>query len=249
MSKFLFYTSLFLLIGAGFLGYLNNNRYKEIVSSQETIIQEQHDNVFAVEKELQEIKNGVTSNSSDQDKNKQELCDAREALTKASKELVETQKQLGDKEAELVQLKSDLAVKTESAQELESAVQLLSQSKETSQSKKSSSKRKKMSSEGKKEIPKNKISSKEPEASFQEGTVVAVNTTWNFVVISIGSQDGMVAGTEISIKHNDQVIAHAKVTSVEVLTSGADLVMSSITPGSTVQIGDQIVVSDKDMGK
>ncbi|MDH4470126.1 MAG: hypothetical protein QE493_04040 [Verrucomicrobiae bacterium] len=249
MSKFLFYISIVLFIGAAFFGYFNEHRLKEIILSQETIIQEQHDNVFAAAKELQDIKESLASKSNDQDNNKKELQDAREAVAKASNELTQTQKQLADKETELVQLKSDLAVKTESVQELESTVQLLSQSKETSQSKKSSTKRKAVHSEIKKETPKNEISSKEVGTNFQEGKVVAINNTWNFVVISIGSQDGMVAGTEISIKHNDQIIAHAKVTSVEVLTSGADLVMSSLAPGSTVQIGDQVLVSDKEIGK
>ncbi|MCF7729208.1 MAG: hypothetical protein K9M81_02455 [Chthoniobacterales bacterium] len=249
MSKFLFYISLVLFLGAAFLGFYNEKRSKEVILSQEEIIQEQHDNVFAVEKELQDLKEGIASKSADQDKKNRELSDAREAQAKAENELTQNQKQLADKEAELGQLKSDLSLKRERIQELEATVEQLSQSKETSKSKNSSAKGKGAHVEIKKEIPKNQVSSKEGGASFQEGKVVALNTTWNFVVISIGSQDGMVVGTEISIKQNNQIIAHAKVTSVEALTSGADLVMSSLAPGATIQIGDQVLVSDKQMGK
>jgi predicted RNase H-like nuclease (RuvC/YqgF family) len=249
MSKFLFYISLVLFLGAAFLGFYNENRSKEVILSQEEIIQEQHDNVFAVEKELQDLKESIDSKSADQDKKNRELSDAREVQAKVENQLTQVQKQLADKEAELDQLKSDLSLKRERIQELEATVEQLSQSKETSKSKSSPAKGKGAHAEIKKEIPKNQVSSKEVGTSFQEGKVVALNTTWNFVVISIGSQDGMVVGTEISIKQNNQIIAHAKVTSVEALTSGADLIMSSLAPGTTIQIGDQVLVSDKQMGK
>ncbi|KAB2643528.1 MAG: hypothetical protein DVB29_05455 [Verrucomicrobia bacterium] len=181
MSKFLFYISIVLFIGAAFFGYFNEHRLKEIILSQETIIQEQHDNVFAAAKELQDIKESLASKSNDQDNNKKELQDAREAVAKASNELTQTQKQLADKETELVQLKSDLAVKTESVQELESTVQLLSQSKETSQSKKSSTKRKAVHSEIKKRLPKMKSLQKRSKLIFRKERLlpsITLGTLW-----------------------------------------------------------------------
>jgi myosin heavy subunit len=249
MSKFLFYLALILIVGATVLGYLNDRRLNDIIASKEATIQKQDAAAAGLEKEFKELQESVASQTAVQDKNKKELSDAQEAQAKAANDLTQAQNQLADKEAELTKIKNDLSVKASRIQELEAALQFLSQPKEASKSKNPSNKEKGTHAELKKESTKNDVPSKEIGASCQEGSVVAINTTWNFVVISIGSQDGMAAGTEISIKRHDQVIAKAKVTSVEASTSVADLVMSTLAAGTTVQVGDPISVSEKEIGK
>ncbi|MFZ4115576.1 MAG: hypothetical protein ACOYK6_02490 [Chthoniobacterales bacterium] len=249
MSKILFYLSLTLIVGTAVLGFLNNRRLNGIIANKEATIQQQNDTATNLEKELKELQESAASQTAVQAQNKKEVNDAQEAQAKASHDLTQVQQQLTDTEAELTQAKNDLSVKAARIQELEAAVQFLSQPKETSKSKNLSNKEKGTHAELKKETVKNDVLSKEVGASFQEGKVVAINTTWNFVVINLGSQEGMVAGTEISIKRSNQLIAKAKVTSVEASTSVADLVMSSLAEGTTVQVGDQVLVSEKEIGK
>lgn len=255
MSKFLFYISILLLAGATSLAYFQERHLKESILNQESIIQEQHEAVTRTEKELQESKDAFSAQWSDQEKNKKELSHAQESLAKITDDLMQVQKELADRDRELAQLKNDFSIKTGRVEELEAAMQALSQNKETSKSKNSSDKAKIKHHEINNDSSKNEDPSKEPvslESHTQAGkeiNVVAVNTTWNFVVISIGNKDGMVAGTEISIKRHGQVIAKAKVTSVEVLTSAADLMKDSLASGITVEVGDQVVVVENKTAK
>lgn len=236
------------MIGATLLGYFNERRFKYIIVSQDAIMQEQHENSAEVEKELKELKDTLGSQSTDQEKNKKELDDAKEAQTKVANDLAQAQKQLVDKDAELALLKNELSVKTARVQEVEAALQLLSQPEETSKSKSAQGKGK--GKGGRMEVKKEPSSNKkEMNFSSQEGKVLAVNTTWNFIVISLGNHDGMSNGTEISIKRNAQVIAKAKVTSVEASTSVADILLDTVVAGTTVEAGDQILVSEKEIGK
>ena len=251
MSKFLFYISLLLLIGASFLGYFNEHRFKEIIHNQESIIHEQHDTIAATEKELKDFKETTATQSADQENTQKELSAAKESLAKATDDLTQMHKSLADKERELVDTKNELSVKGARIEELETALQELPQSKEVTKSKNNS---KNISNQHKAkhtEIKTDAVQSEHSPDEFtlspprgKEGKVVAVNTIWNFVVINMGSQDGMVNGAEISIKHENQIIAKATVTSVEELTSAADLIKDSLVSNVTVQVGDQIVVAN-----
>lgn len=251
MSKFLFYISLLLLIGASFLGYFNEHRFKEITRNQESIIQEQHDTITATEKELKDFKETTATQSADQEKNQKELSATKESLAKTTDDLTQIRNGLANKERELVEIKNELSVKGARIEELETALQELSQSKDPTKfknsSKNTSNQHKAKHTEIKTDTVQSETSPGELTSSppgVKERKVVAVNTIWNFVVINMGSQDGMVNGTEISIKHENKIIAKATVTSVEELTSAADLIKDSLVSNVTVQVGDQIVVAN-----
>jgi peptidoglycan hydrolase CwlO-like protein len=74
-----------------------------------------------------------------------------------------------------------------------------------------------------------------------EGQVLAVNQSWNFVVLSIGDGAGVVANAEMIVMRGGEAIAKVKITSVEKATSVADIVPGSTAHGVRVQPGDRVI--------
>jgi hypothetical protein len=74
-----------------------------------------------------------------------------------------------------------------------------------------------------------------------EGRILAVNSSWNFVVLSLGDRNGVVSNAEMIIKRGTQRIGKVRITSVEPSTSIADIVANSISAGLTVQPGDTVI--------
>lgn len=74
-----------------------------------------------------------------------------------------------------------------------------------------------------------------------EGKILAVNASWNFVVLSLGDRNGVVSNAEMLIKRGPALIGKVRITSVEPSTSIADIVANSLKPGTTVQPGDSVI--------
>ena len=74
------------------------------------------------------------------------------------------------------------------------------------------------------------------------GRILAVNSGWNFVVLSIGDKQHVMINATLLVLRNGQPIAKARITSVESATSIADIVPGSVVRGVTVQPGDTVVL-------
>jgi hypothetical protein len=73
------------------------------------------------------------------------------------------------------------------------------------------------------------------------GRVLAFNPGWNFAVLSIGDKAGLKAGVSMVITRGNQMIAKARISSVEPNTSIADILPSTVARGQSVQPGDTVV--------
>jgi hypothetical protein len=73
------------------------------------------------------------------------------------------------------------------------------------------------------------------------GRITEVNINWNFVAINAGEKQGAKVNSQLTIVRNGQNIAKARITSVQPMTSVADLIPGSLAPGQTVQLGDEII--------
>ncbi len=73
------------------------------------------------------------------------------------------------------------------------------------------------------------------------GQVLAVNRSYNFIVISLGDKQGVVMNGEMLIKRGSSQVAKVKITSVEPTTSIADIVPGSVGRGIAVQAGDEVI--------
>lgn len=74
-----------------------------------------------------------------------------------------------------------------------------------------------------------------------EGTVMAVNQGWNFIVIDIGDKKGVAMNAEMIVKRDGSRIATVKITSVEPHTAVADIVPGTLARGYKVQAGDKVI--------
>jgi len=74
-----------------------------------------------------------------------------------------------------------------------------------------------------------------------QGTVLAVNQAWNFVVLSIGDRQGVVNNAEMLVQRGSQLIGKVRVTSVEPSTSIADIVVRTVPRGFSVMPGDTVI--------
>lgn len=73
------------------------------------------------------------------------------------------------------------------------------------------------------------------------GRIMAVNTGWNFVVLSVGDKQGAAVGASMLVMRGGEPIGKVKISSVEPATSIADIVPGSVRVGITIQPGDTVI--------
>lgn len=76
-----------------------------------------------------------------------------------------------------------------------------------------------------------------------QGTVLAVNPGWNFVVLNLGDKQGVAANSTLLIKRGSAMVAKVRVTTVEPSVSIADVVPGSADKKFHVQPGDLVIYS------
>lgn len=74
-----------------------------------------------------------------------------------------------------------------------------------------------------------------------QGTILAVNQAWNFVVLSIGDRQGVVNNAEMLVQRGSQLLGKVRVTSVEPSTSIADIIVRTVPRGYSVMPGDTVI--------
>lgn len=77
------------------------------------------------------------------------------------------------------------------------------------------------------------------------GRILAVNTGWNFVVLSIGDKQGAVMNASFLVVRNGAPIGKVRITSVEPSSSIADIIPGTISKGVTIQPGDSVIVEGR----
>ncbi len=73
------------------------------------------------------------------------------------------------------------------------------------------------------------------------GTVLAVNQAYNFVVLSLGERQGVVANSEMLVMRSGALIGRIRISSVEPTTSIGDIISNSLARGVQVQPGDMVI--------
>ncbi len=76
-----------------------------------------------------------------------------------------------------------------------------------------------------------------------EGKVLAVDSSWNFVVLSIGDKQGVTPNSTLLVKRGDALVARLQVTTVDPSTAIANIVPGSLPKGSFVRPGDVVIFS------
>lgn len=256
MSKFILSIAVIALLATAGLGYFNYHRYEMVIAAKNKKIEKLQHSEESLSIELTSSKQQLQQQSSSEEKDKKDLQAIQQDQQSTKATLAEVQKQLADAMALITEQKNDLAVKDETIQQL--------QQQQSKQPPSSSGKSTKGSSSLRKELEETQAKLKAAEAQIQEfkqreldqkkklsnggleGKVLAVNNTWNFIVINLGDENGVNKGSEMSITRANQVVAKVKISSVEPLTSIADIIPESLQKGASIQAGDTVVYSNSE---
>ena len=224
MRKFLLYTAIVLTFGAALLALANFYRDRTLILKQAALIEDQRKDSLEFESDMKQLQEKCDAAIADAEASKKELAELKSAPKKEGDELAGVGQPLEEKASEPVVQKEETAVPSPTPVE-------------NSADKKAPEK---------KEAPTStpEAKGKEAKQSHLEGKVLAVNSTWSFVVISLGDQNGISTNREFFIKRGDQIIAKAKVTSVEPSTSVADIVPNKEASKTAVQVGDVVVEAE-----
>lgn len=74
-----------------------------------------------------------------------------------------------------------------------------------------------------------------------QGTVLAVNQAYNFVVLNLGGRQGVEANSEMLVLRSGTLIGKIRISSVEPATAIGDIVTGSLARGVQVQPGDIVI--------
>jgi len=76
------------------------------------------------------------------------------------------------------------------------------------------------------------------------GSVLAVNQAYNFVVLSLGERQGVVANSAMLVRRRGALIGKIRISSVEPSTAIGDIMASTLARGVQVQPGDTVIYAD-----
>lgn len=259
VQKILVLIAVVFSMAAAALGFLNRSKLIASRSEAARFQGESTANAKKAEKTAEELKTAnekLTAAGSDVEKTAAELSELKSQAAKSTGVLADLQKQLADKDTLIAQQKTDMAAKDTRISELETKATQATQPTntpsddlkkqleqaaidKTALEAKTSSLQEEVSKLRKAEEAR-KTKSLRPGL---EGRILAVNTSWNFVVLNLGDRNGVVNGAEMLIKRGAQLVGKVRITSVEPSTSIADIVPNSIRGSLAVQPGDSVIYS------
>jgi len=255
MQKPLLFAAIVLSLGAAVLGYLNHDKLATLrdTAAQAKSQADQQDkklqSALKENKDLKAAKDAESASAKDKDAELSDLKSQKDSWTTKQADL---EKQLADKDAAIAQQKTDLSAKDSRISELESKSGGVSSSSGSDDVKKQLQEKDLLNSklEAKLKDQEAQLSVlKEREAQRRnkvmrnglEGRILAVNPSWNFVVLSLGDRNGVVNNSEMLVKRGSQLIGKVRITSVEPSTSVADILANSVKNGLVVQPGDTVI--------
>jgi len=77
--------------------------------------------------------------------------------------------------------------------------------------------------------------------------ISSIYRNWGFVILSAGDTQGVVTGSTLDVLRGGEVIGKLKVTAVEAGRASADIVLDSVSDGTTLQAGDTVVAEREEV--
>lgn len=262
MTKPLLIVSIVVSLAAAVLGFLNRGKLTEAKMELETVngqLQTKTTQLDSANKELEAKKAEVTALASEKDTLNAKLGEAESERDKAKSELTAAQEKVTAAETELAQAKSDAEAKDLKIAELEQAAAAGTASAPADASTEGAEQLKAQVTElqtiNKSLEDQNagltaqigELRNKEQQRQKLvvrpglQGTILAVNQAWNFVVLSLGDRQGVMPNTEMLVQRGTQYLGKVRVTTVEPSTSIADIIVKTVPRGLTVMPGDTVI--------
>jgi len=257
MQKTLIILAAILSLTAAGLGFLNRGNLLKEKEAKTVALSErdaERKTVRSLTSDLKTTSEKLALANTDAESKAAMISDLTEQGTKLTSKLADVQKESADKDATVTQMKTDMAAKDTRIAELEAKVNAASNpaNDPTVELKKQLEEKDILTTSLQTRLKdqESQISAlKEREAQRRnnmmrkglEGRILAVNPSWNFVVLSLGDRNGVVNNAEMLIKRGSQLIGKVRITSVEPSTSIADIVANSVRSGLAVQPGDTVI--------
>ncbi len=253
MSRILLIAAIVLTIAAAALGFLTKGKIEERKGERDTAraqlaatkiqLSQTTEKLTASQAELATTKTNLEAKERD-------LTDTKGKLSTAENDARQVREVLTTKEAELAKIKSDLEAAMKGAGGV--AVDIPGLQKRLEDAEKAAAEKtalvtaatdKIKNMEGEIAAKKTRIDQLENKVQRPgiQGTVMAVNQGWNFIVIDIGDKKGVAMGGEMIVLRDGVRVAAAKITSVEPNTAVADIVPGTLSRGYKVQPGDKVI--------
>lgn len=261
MTKPLLIAAIVFSIGAAALGFLNRNTLTATKESLDTTTAElagTRTELDASKKEVESQKEQITALNSEKDTLTANLGEAQSELASAKTELTAAQEKATAAEADLASLKTDAEAKDTRIAELEQ--QIADGASATASAApgsndeaaaerdelrtvvaglqdKNTALEAQITELRRKEESRQKVQMRQG----LQGTILAVNQAWNFVVLSLGDRQGVVPNAEMLVQRGNQLVGRIRVTSVEPSTSIADILVRTVPRGLSVMPGDTVI--------
>ena len=262
MTKPLLIVCILLSIGAAVLGFLNRGKLEqtrgELQETQTTLGNTQRD-LTGANATIEDQKKQITDLSSEKDTLSAELGEAKSELTKAKEDLAKAQEKITAAESEIATLQEDNQAKDDRIAQLEqqgnggaegsaggaSAPEVTELQARLSELETLNTQLQDQNTGLAAQI--NELQRKEENRQRMvmrqglTGTILAVNQSWNFVVLSLGDRQGVVPNAEMLVQRGDKFLGKVRVTSVEPSTSIADILVRTVPRGFSVMPGDRVI--------
>lgn len=248
--------SLLLLTLSVVFGFLNNSKVKSLRLAMENAVaarsltEKAH---AAQQKEMRQRKEKAATVSAKFAETEKRMASVEAELIKSQSEKASLQTRLQTNGGELSQLRTRLAELTARSPGTRktagpSAAELQTQLEETRQQLDEAEREKTLLSERVRErdesspvVAERSNRRKSALPAGLRGTVMAVNQAYNFVVLNLGSRQGVEPNSEMLVLRRGTLIGKIRVSSVEPATAIGDIMSSSLARGVQVQPGDIVI--------
>jgi uncharacterized protein (DUF3084 family) len=261
MTKILLIAATVFSLGAATLGFLNRSQLVDTRADLEntaTQLASTRQEVAVAKKQIEEQKEEINGLTSEKETLNAELGEAKSELDKAKTDLAAAEAKATDAETRLSQAMTDGEAKDTRIAELEEQLAGGSpgaESAETADVATITAERDELRTvvagledrnaglEAQIAELKRKEIAREKSQMRQglQGTILAVNQAWNFVVLSLGDRQGVVPNAELLVQRGGQLLGKVRVTSVEPSTSIADILLRTVPRGLSVMPGDTVL--------
>jgi myosin heavy subunit len=261
MTKILLIAAIVFSLGAAVLGFLNRGTLIETrteLDGTNSQLANTRQELDTTQKDLEEKKQEITSLASEKDTLTARLGEAESEVKNAKEELTASQEKATNLETQLAQATEDADAKDTRIAELEQQLAdgpAASTTTETADVGEITAERDELRTvvagledratglEAQIAELRRKEDSRQKSQMRQglQGTILAVNQSWNFVVLSLGDRQGVVPNAEMLVQRGGQLLGRIRVTSVEPSTSIADILVRTVPRGFSVMPGDTVI--------
>jgi predicted RNase H-like nuclease (RuvC/YqgF family) len=188
--------------------------------------------------ELQNTKTDLENTRADLTKTKEELATTKTELSAAQAKVTELTDNLARKEAEVAQAKSEIDQLQQDKTALQTQIADLNEqlSKAQDEMKDLQDQVATLDKIVKESTP---TTGNKPLPIGLSGKIAVVNSDWNFVVLNIGSDSGLVRDAQMLVHRADKFIGKVRITNVQKSMAIADIVMD--WEQSPIQEGDYVL--------